>query len=97
MGAWRLLSRCAAAALVLSGGLNARESRVFAALEEFDRFGSRELWPGFEPRGIPLEISEKGLTLELRGARVSRSGQTVTIILGTQRKATRADPSLRSG
>jgi hypothetical protein len=56
MGAWWLLSRCAAAALVLSGGLNARESRVFAALEEFDRFGSRELWPGFEPRGIPLEI-----------------------------------------
>ena len=63
---WRFLSHCAAAALVLFAGPDARGSRVFAALEEFDRFGSREIWPGFEPRGIPLEIFDGSRTWLVR-------------------------------
>jgi hypothetical protein len=56
MDALRLLPRCAVAALVLFAGVHAGRTRVLAALEEFDRRSSREMWPGFEPAGIPLEI-----------------------------------------
>jgi hypothetical protein len=53
--------------------------------------------PRIEETDGAVEISEKGLTLTLRGARVTRDGQTVTITLGPRppsHGATRADPSL---
>jgi hypothetical protein len=40
--------------------------------------------PRIEETDGAVKISEKGLTLTLRGARVTRDGQTVTITLGAQ-------------
>ncbi|HYV41363.1 MAG TPA: hypothetical protein VEO02_06195 [Thermoanaerobaculia bacterium] len=53
--------------------------------------------PRIEEADGAVKISEKGLTLTLRGARVTRDGQTMTITLGPRppsHGATRADPSL---
>jgi hypothetical protein len=44
--------------------------------------------PRIEEADGAVKISEKGLTLTLRGARVTRDGQTVTITLEAQRGAT---------
>jgi hypothetical protein len=53
--------------------------------------------PRIEETDGAVKISENGLTLDFRGARVARDGQTVTITLRPQRGVPRADPSLRSG
>lgn len=46
-----------AAALLLFTGLSAvGQTQVFALLEEFDRIAAQPLWPGFEPRQIPVAI-----------------------------------------
>ncbi len=37
-------------------------ARVFAAVAELDRMAERPLWPGFDPRAIPLEVFEGGRT-----------------------------------
>ena len=41
-------------------------ARVFAALAELDRAAATPLWPGFDPREIPFEISDGGRTWLLR-------------------------------
>jgi len=41
-------------------------ARVFAALAELDRAAQVPLWPGFDPREIPYEISDGGRTWLLR-------------------------------
>jgi hypothetical protein len=56
--------------------------------------------PRIEEADGEVKLSENGLTLTLRGARVTRDGQTVTITLSPRPRspaATRPDPSLRSG
>jgi hypothetical protein len=53
--------------------------------------------PRIEEADGAVKISENGLTLKFRGARVTRDGQTVKITLRDQRGVPRADPSLRSG
>jgi hypothetical protein len=45
------------------------EPRVFAVLAELDRMAARPLWPGFEPREVPLEIFDGGRTWLLRHPR----------------------------
>lgn len=41
-------------------------ARVFAALAELDHAAATPLWPGFDPREIPFEISDGGRTWLLR-------------------------------
>jgi hypothetical protein len=43
-------------------GAPAPRPRVFAVLKELDRISARPLWPGFEPRGIPVAIFDGGRT-----------------------------------
>jgi hypothetical protein len=47
--------------------------------------------PRIEETDGAVEISEKGLTLTLRGARVTRDGQTVTITLASQPRSRREE------
>jgi hypothetical protein len=47
-------------------GVNAPAPRVVEVLKEFDRISSRPLWPGFEPRWIPIEVFDGGRTWLLR-------------------------------
>jgi hypothetical protein len=49
--------------------------------------------PRIEETNGAVKISENGLTLDFRGARVAQDGQTVTITLRPQRGVPRADPS----
>ena len=50
--------------------------------------------PRIEEADGAVKISENGLTLDFRGARVAQDGHTVTITLRPQRGVPRADPSL---
>ena len=45
-----------AAVLLLFASLGAGQSPVFGVLEEFDRIAAQPLWPGFEPRQIPVAL-----------------------------------------
>lgn len=50
------------ALLVSLAGPPAPAPRVFAVLKELDRISARPLWPGFEPRQIPVAIFDAGRT-----------------------------------
>jgi hypothetical protein len=41
-------------------GVKAPAPRVLEVFKEFDRISSRPLWPGFQPRRIPLEVFDGG-------------------------------------
>ena len=62
-----------ALALLLPGAPPGRAAepgaRVFAAVAQLDRMSERPLWPGFDPRAIPLEVFEGGRTWILRHPR----------------------------
>jgi len=52
-----------AAALLLFVSLRAAcQTQVFAVLEEFDRIAAQPLWPGFEPRKIPVALYDGAST-----------------------------------
>jgi hypothetical protein len=50
------------ALLVSLAGAPAPAPRVLAVLKELDRISSRPLWPGFDPRRIPVAIFDGGRT-----------------------------------
>lgn len=52
--------------LLALAGVHPAAPRVVQVLKEFDRISSRPLWPGFEPRRIPLEVFDGGRTWLLR-------------------------------
>src|SRR5207245_11425378 len=49
-------------------GATAPPPRVLAVLKELDRISARPLWPGFEPRRIPVAIFDGGRTWLARHA-----------------------------
>jgi hypothetical protein len=53
--------------LILSpAGAPAPPPRILAVLTELDRISARPLWPGFEPRKVPVEIFDGGRTWLVR-------------------------------
>jgi hypothetical protein len=65
-GRFLLASAASVALLALAVGAVEPAPRIFAVLEEFERACARPLWPGFEPRKIPLEITDSGRTWLVR-------------------------------
>ncbi len=52
--------------LLALAGVHPAAPRVVQVLKEFDRISSGSLWPGFEPRRIPIEVFDGGRTWLLR-------------------------------
>jgi hypothetical protein len=55
-------TRIAAALLLFACLRAAGQSPVFGVLEEFDRIAAQPLWPGFEPRQIPVALYDGSST-----------------------------------
>ena len=75
------------------------EPRVFAVLAELDRMAALPLWPGFEPRDVPLEIFDGGRTWLLRHPRppaefVPVSGSADALVFEGRHESLRANTSI---
>ncbi len=53
---WTLIGALAVFAVPFAAGQAAQAPRVIEVFREFDRIGARPLWPGFDPRSVPVEV-----------------------------------------
>src|ERR1700682_2010132 len=75
------------------------EPRVLAVLAELDRMAARPLWPGFEPREVPLEIFDRARTWLLRHPRPPAefapvSGRAGALVFEGRHESLRANTSI---